>query len=58
MNTFTFEAALTEAEKAKAFILAHTEEVNQQYVYTFDASVVLDYLMKLWQKSFYVVYDY
>lgn len=58
MNTFSFKEALVEGEKAKAFILNRSEEVNTRYGYIFDANDVLNDLLNLWQKGYYVVYDY
>lgn len=56
---YTFEKAIREGEKARKFIEENYEEVKKNYRYSFrhEPLVVLDYLIDLWKKGYYVNYS-
>jgi hypothetical protein len=54
LATFSFEKALIEADKAKAYIAENFERVKEKYSYIFDPLEVLTYLIELWEKGYFV----
>lgn len=58
LKEFTFEAALAEGTKARSYIEDNYELVKKHYTYRFDPLEVLNYLIGVWEKGYYVNYSH
>lgn len=58
LQRFTFEDAISEGEKGKKYIEDNHEKVNQHYRYIHDAMEVIEYLIGVWKKGYYINYSY